>query len=187
VPLAKLVGVAEFRRDRPISRMPRCSVLILPLLVIVLLAGCTQPSYTYRYVPGKTADLHDGYASAPPEAPARVQAAVAAGNRIAGLPYARGGGHAIGDASAYDCSGAVSYVLREAGLLHDSMPSTGFRKYGEPGEGEWISIYARKGHVFLAVAGLRFDTGWTSQPEGPQWTTKDRPANGCVIRHPPGL
>ena len=164
--------------------MLRCSALVLPF---VLLAGCAQPSYTYRYVPGKTADLCDGCAIAPPGAPAQVQAAVAAANRIAGLPYARGGGHAIGEASVYDCSGATSYVLREAGLLHDSMPSRGFRRYGEPGEGEWISVYARRGHVFLAVAGLRFDTGWASEQRGPQWTTRDRPADGCVIRHPPGL
>ncbi len=167
--------------------MHRCPSFAALLLTITLLASCAQPYYVYRYVPGRTADLRDGYATAPPTAPAQVQAAVAAGNRIAGLPYARGGGHAIGDAGAYDCSGAVSYVLREAGLLHDSMPSRGFRKYGESGEGEWISVYARRGHVFLAVAGLRFDTGWTSQPHGPQWTTRDRPANGCVIRHPNGL
>jgi hypothetical protein len=166
--------------------MPRLSVLI-GLCALLLLTACSGPSYTYRYVPGKTGVVQQGYAFPPPEAPPVVHAAIAAGNRISGLPYRRGGGHARHIDSGYDCSGAVSYVLRESGLLRDSMPSKGFRRYGERGEGEWISIYAKNGHVFLVVAGLRFDTGWTKGPEGPRWTTRSRPANGCVIRHPEGL
>jgi hypothetical protein len=163
-------------------------VRFLPTVCAGLLFGaCAQPCYTYRYVPGKTAELQGGIAVAPPEAPPAVQAAIAAGNRIAGLPYSFGGGHESDIASAYDCSGAASYVLRGAGLLRDCMPSKGFRHYGEPGEGEWITTYARNGHVFLSVAGLRFDTGWTRGPKGPQWTTRDRPADGCVLRHPAGL
>lgn len=159
-----------------------------PLALAVLLAGCAGPApYIYRYVPGKTAVMHDGYAVAPPEAPDAVQAAIAAGNRIAGLPYAWGGGHAHSIDSGYDCSGAASYVLQATGRLRGAMPSAGFRRYGESGEGEWISIYARRDHVFLVVAGLRFDTGYTRGPEGPQWTTRGRPANGSVVRHPPGL
>lgn len=165
--------------------MSRRSLCVLPLLA--LLSACSSPSYTYRYVPGRTAQLVGGYAVAPLAAPPEVQAAIAAGNRIAGLPYGYGGGHGLEVDSAYDCSGATSYVLRAAGKLDGSRTSTGFRKYGEPGEGEWITIYARKGHVFLSVAGLRFDTGWTRGPKGPQWTTRDRPASGAVLRHPPGL
>jgi hypothetical protein len=161
------------------------SLFLLPILA--LLSACSSPSYTYRYVPGRTAQLAGGYAVAPPAAPPEVQAAIAAGNRIAGLPYGYGGGHGSGVDSAYDCSGAASYVLRATGKLGAARTSTGFRRYGEAGEGEWITIYARKGHVFLSVAGLRFDTGWTSGPKGPQWTTRDRPAPGAALRHPPGL
>ena len=157
------------------------------IALAMLLAGCAGPSYTYRYVPGKTAILSEGRAVAPMGAPAAVQAAVTAGNRIAGLPYGYGCGHGRGMDSAYDCSGAVSFVLREAGLLNEATTSDAFRHYGERGEGEWISVYARRGHVFLAVAGVRFDTGWTRGPEGPQWTTQSRPASGAVIRHPAGL
>lgn len=164
--------------------MLRFALLVLPLLV---LAGCAGPAYVYRYVPGKTASLAGGQAVAPPEAPPRVQAAIVAGNAIAGAPYRRGGGHGGNTDGSFDCSGAASYVLREAGLLADGMPSSGFRRYGESGAGEWISVYARKGHVFLAVAGLRFDTGWTGEEEGPRWTTRSRPANGAVIRHPAGM
>lgn len=164
--------------------------LLLLLAPLALLAACSAPGpYTYRYVPGKTAELRDGYAVAPPNAPAAVQAAIDAGNRIAGMPYAYGGGHGSGEATAFDCSGAASYVLRAAGLLRSPMPSSGFRKYGESGHGKWISIYARKNHTFLSVAGLRFDTGYHgrgSGNRGPAWTTRSRPTKGAVVRHPSG-
>src|SRR5687768_7648886 len=134
---------------------------------LVLLSGCASPPpYVYEYVPGRTAVISNGYAVPPPLAPREVHLALAAGNRISGLPYAYGGGHGRDLAMGYDCSGAASYVLREAGLLRDSMPSKGFRRYGESGLGEWISIYARKNHVFLVIAGLRFDTGYTGRAEG---------------------
>lgn len=165
----------------------------LPLfcsLLLLFFAGCAGPRfYRYRYIPGRTATLENGLATAPAQAPARVRAAIEAGNRIARLPYAMGGGHGEqqgGLATAYDCSGATSYVLREAGLLRGSMPSRGFRRYGEPGEGDWITVYARRGHVFLVVAGLRYDTGWKPGPEGPGWTTRTRPLRGYRARHPSG-
>ena len=160
----------------------------LSAIAVVLLAGCAgQEPYVYRYVPGKTAVMHDGCAIAPPDAPEEVQAAIAAGNRIAGLPYAWGGGHAHSIDSAYDCSGAASYVLQATGRLDSPMPSLAFRRYGESGKGKWISIYARRDHVFLVVAGLRFDTGYNRGPEGPQWSTRGRPASRSVVRHPAGL
>jgi hypothetical protein len=160
---------------------------LLALVVVLLFTGCESPSYVYRYVPGKTAALEGSYAVPPPAAPERVKVAIAAANRIAGSPYRSGGGHGRIDDGSYDCSGATSYVLRAAGLMDDSMPSTGFRRYGQSGEGEWISIYARRGHVFLVLAGLRYDTGWHGQEEGPRWTKRSRPANGAVIRHPADL
>ena len=150
-------------------------------------SACSSPSYEYRYVAGKTGTLRDGYASAPPRAPSEVHAAVAAANRIAGLPYRHGGGHGSGIDTAHDCSGAASYVLGATGRLRGSTTSKGFRRFGKSGEGRWISIYARKDHVFLVIAGLRFDTGYTRGAKGPQWTTRDRPARGSVVRHPAGL
>ena len=151
------------------------------------LVGCSSPRYDYRYVPGRTATLVGGIASAPPAAPEPVKVAIAAANRIVGMPYQYGGGHGSGPISGFDCSGTASFVLQAAGLLRSPMPSTGFRRYGEPGKGEWISIYARRGHVFLVLAGLRLDTGYAGGPEGPQWTTRSRPARGAVIRHPAGF
>lgn len=155
---------------------------------VLFLTGCAStPDYVYHYVPGKTAVQQERFAIAPPGAPVTVQEMIAAGNRIAGSPYRMGGGHGETLAvEAYDCSGAVSYLLISAGLLEASMPSSAFRKYGKPGPGKWISIYAAHGHVFAVVAGLRFDTGWAPGPQGPKWTTRTRPASDYVIRHPPG-
>ncbi len=180
------VVFAALRPNVPNGVNPR---ILIAFGVILLLTGCADtPPYVYTYIPGRTATLGpDGMAVAPPAAPEAVRAAVAAGNEIAGSAYVYGGGHGNG-ASGFDCSGATSYVLHAAGRLRDSMPSDGFRDYGESGPGRWISVYARDGHVFLVVAGLRFDTGWTGeQNSGPRWTRRSRPTDGCVIRHPAGL
>lgn len=120
-------------------------------------------------------------------APADVQVAVAAANRITGLPYVYGAGHSSAEFdTAYDCSGATSFVLKAAGLQDSPMPARAFRRYGEPGAGDWITIYARRDHVFLVIAGLRFDTSWSGH-RGPRWTTRSRPTDDMVMRHPPGL
>ena len=162
--------------------------VILASLAVLIFAGCSSGRhYTYHYIPGRTAELQDGRAVAPESAPREVHAAVAAANRIVGLPYVYGGGHGREVAAGYDCSGAASYVLCEAGLLDSPTTSRAFRHYGRHGEGDWISIYARRGHVFLVVAGLRFDTGYGSGATGPRWSTRGRPLKGAVVRHPAGL
>ncbi len=142
---------------------------------------------SYRFEYGRTAMVKNGVAYAPKGAPTEVKKAIAAGNRLQGKPYKWGGGHARHDDSGYDCSGTVSYVLREAGLLKGSMPSSGYFVYGKKGYGKWITVYTRKGHVFMTIAGLRLDTGWGADRSGPRWHTRTRPASGTVGRHPPGL
>lgn len=124
---------------------------------------------------------------APADAPEAVKRAIAAGNHIAGKPYIYGGGHRSFDCKGYDCSGTASFVLHAAGVLATPMASDEFRNFGAAGPGQWITIYAKRGHVFLSVAGLRMDTGWNGEREGPRWSTMSRPAKGCVLRHPPGL
>lgn len=164
-------------------------ILLVAIFTIVLLTGCggSHGHYAYSYVPGRTATVHRGQAVAPTGAPRTVKAAIEAGNRIAGLPYSYGSGHMRELSNAYDCSGATSYVLCQAGLLDEPTTSGAFRSYGARGKGRWISVYARNGHVFMVIAGLRFDTGWGTGAEGPKWTTHVRPMNGAVVRHPHGL
>ena len=43
------------------------------------------------------------------------------------------------------------------------MPSGSFMSWGEPGPGQWITIYANGGHIYMTVAGLRFDTSGRSE------------------------
>ncbi len=174
------------RNPASIARMFR---LLLPsVFAIILLAGCggSHGRYGYNYIPGKTATLHGQHAVGPAGAPHTVKVAIAAANRIAGLPYCYGSGHTRELCSAYDCSGAASWVLCQAGLLDEPTTSSSFRSYGSHGKGRWITVCARDGHVFLTIAGLRFDTGW-SGGQGPHWTTLGRPMNGAVMRHPHGL
>lgn len=142
---------------------------------------------SYRFESGKTALLKNGVAYAPKKAPTVVKKAIAAGNRLQGKPYKWGGGHAKEKDSGYDCSGTVSYVLREAGLIKGSMPSKGYFSYGKKGEGDWITVYVRSGHVFMTVAGLRLDTGGPGGPSGPRWKPETRSGKGHVMRHPSGL
>jgi cell wall-associated NlpC family hydrolase len=128
----------------------------------------------------------DGKAIAPADAPPAVQQIIAAGNAIAGKPYKYGGGHGNWDDTGYDCSGSVSYALHGAGLLDDAMPSGAFQDWGEDGPGTWVTIYANGGHMYMTVAGLRFDTS-ARRSVGGRWTTESRPSSGYSVRHPEGL
>ena len=165
------------------------------LALIPLLGGAVSCSnqvkakqpVSYHFDYGRTAMLKGGLAYAPRNAPPEVVRAVAAGNRLQGKPYKWGGGHARLNDSGYDCSGSVSYVLREAGLLKGSMPSKGYFNFGKKGEGDWITIYTRKGHVFMTVAGLRLDTGGPGGESGPKWKPETRQGKGHVMRHPKGF
>ncbi len=137
--------------------------------------------------PGMTATVGaDGYAVAPASAPPAVQAVIAAGNQIAHKPYIYGGGHGRWEDAGYDCSGSVSYALHGAGLLEQSMASGGFMNWGESGPGQWITIYAHGGHMYMVVAGLRFDTSGRTRA-GTRWQADMRPTRGYSVRHPPGL
>jgi peptidoglycan hydrolase CwlO-like protein len=136
---------------------------------------------------GETATItSDGKAVAPANAPLAVKAAIEAGNAIEDAPYSWGGGHGSFDSSGYDCSGAVSYALNGAGLLSSPLDSGGLMSWGEPGGGDWITVYANPGHTFAVIAGLRWDTSG-SGGSGPSWYTDMRSSAGYVVRHPSGL
>jgi len=118
--------------------------------------------------------------------PLRVRRIIAAANRIAGKPYKYGGGHGQWNDSGYDCSGSVSYALHGAGLLSTALDSSGFMRWGAPGKGRWVTIYANPGHAYMVVNGRRFDT--TGRYEnGTRWQSEGRSSAGYVVRHPPGL
>lgn len=173
--------------------MRGCKAIICAMMILLTLAGCQQQQkevYTPQYVyqKGYTAALVNSKAVAPKEAPARIRRAIAAANKIVGRPYRRGGGHRRHHDSAYDCSGSVAYVLREAGMLkQDKYPTSGdFLRWGRPGFGRWLTVYAKPGHVFLIIAGLRFDTTGSGRGVGPRWYTTSRQCRGFKVRHIPG-
>lgn len=145
---------------------------------------------------GTTTINPNGTATAPADAPPAVKAIVAAANKIIDTSYCVGGGHGAWQSSCYDCSGSVSFALHGAGLLSSPLDSTGFESYGDPGPGQWVTIYTDPGHAFLVVAGRAFDTadyGGPNIPDGtgPRWRTDPlgNLADGgdYVARHPAGL
>jgi hypothetical protein len=140
--------------------------------------------------------LSNGLAAAPADAPAAVKGMIAAGNQIAGKPYLVGGGHGLAlseVAVAYDCSSSVEHLLYGGGLLpvaYDA-PSGTLGSFGLPGPGRWVTLYANADHVFMYVAGLRWDThdaaGAGDGSTGIGWHPLIRSSAGFVARHPAGL
>lgn len=127
-------------------------------------------------------------AVAPKGAPKPIRAMIRAANSITRKPYKWGGGHRRWRDSGYDCSGATSFILRAGGYLNSSMVSGSFAKWGKRGAGNWIRIYANKSHVFMVIAGLRFDTSpYGFGGKGPRWRANVRPTGGFKLRHPAGL
>jgi hypothetical protein len=147
--------------------------------------------------PGERARLlPDGLAAAPQDAPPAVKGIIAAGNQIAGKPYLYGGGHGLPldeIAPAYDCSSSVEHLLYGGQLLPvDYDAASGeLESFGQPGPGRWVTIYANADHVFMYVAGLRWDTHNAAGPgdgsTGIGWHPLVRNSDGFVARHPAGL
>ncbi len=136
------------------------------------------------------ARLRYGQAAAPDNAPFAVKKAIWAANQLRTKPYRYGGGHHSFIDNAYDCSGTISYALGGAGLIQSPMSSSDLRRYGESGRGKWITIYARNGHAFAVIAGLRLDTTpYISYTDkwAPRWQSTVRMPSGFEARHPVGL
>lgn len=118
------------------------------------------------------------------------------------LPYRWGGGHdptsfrhPKGPPPGLDCSGAVCWVLREAGMFnHDVAWVSGklASDWGEPGRGKYMTVWANKGHVFIEFKlpgkrWKRFDTTpYGDGPRGARLRRTDRPKSGFTPRHWPG-
>jgi hypothetical protein len=143
--------------------------------------------------------LPDGSAAAPADAPPQVQQAIFAANKIQAMPYVYGGGHGDFEDDGYDCSGTVSYALHGGGLLDSPLDSGSFMKWGEKGEGAWITVYTNPGHAYAVIAGLRLDTSAASVTRsntrkfkkalerGPRWRPTERSSRGFKKRHPLGF
>ena len=140
--------------------------------------------------------LPNGLAAAPAGAPLAVREIIAAGNQIVGKPYLYGGGHGLplsDIAPAYDCSSSVEHLLHGADLLpvNYDAPSGTLESFGQPGPGRWVTVYASADHVFMYVAGLRWDTHNAAGPgdgsTGIGWHPLVRNDDGFVARHPVGL
>jgi hypothetical protein len=129
----------------------------------------------------------DGRTAVPPAAaPEPVKQAIYAANRITRKPYRYGGGHRSFRSNGYDCSGSVSYALHGGGLLDSPLDSSTFRRWGERGPGQWITVFTNPGHAYVVIAGLRFDTSGPGE-RGPRWRGSARSTRGYAARHPDGL
>lgn len=151
-------------------------------------------------IPGSTARLlPDGLASAPADAPAAVKEMIAGANSISNKPYELIHYPTVIGNPTYDCSSSTSFVLYSGGKF-GKVPwcSTEFTEYGLPGPGKWVTIYAKgpcggEGHVWMVIAGLRFDTstledtGPNAGEDGPRWRTPRKDVAEFTVRHPPGL
>ena len=145
-----------------------------------------HPSRVGRTDITKATALPNGVALPPLDAPEEVKQIIEAGNIIARSPYKWGGGHGKWIDDGYDCSGSVSFALAAAGLLGGPLASGPLMNWGEPGRGKWVTIYTHPGHVFMEVAGIRFDTS-NARVTGSRWGNDMRSTSGFVARHPPGL
>lgn len=143
--------------------------------------GRASPNFSSRAVLNA-----DGTASPPIDAPQAVHDIIHAGNMISRTPYKWGGGHGRWRDDGYDCSGSVSFTLFAGGMLNSPLTSGGFMNWGRKGPGRWVTLYTNPGHIYMVVAGLRFDTSGRART-GSRWQADMRSPNGYVVRHPPGL
>ena len=111
------------------------------LILLACLSVAMRADAGNQTVPGARAVLlPDGTAAAPANAPAAVKNAIWAVNTIIRKPYRWGGGHATFYDVGYDCSGTVSFLLHNAGVLDAPTPSKGLLGWAESGTGHWITV-----------------------------------------------
>jgi len=161
------------------------ALIALPAAPAAAAGGGTSVSGSDGGGGGRCGDarLVDGRAKAPDCAPLRVKKVIWAANDIAkGKSYCYGGGHSSFKSSCYDCSGSVSYALHGGRFVRSPMPSTGYFHWGKRGKGDWFTVYTNSGHMFLVIAGLRFDTSMTAG-SGPGWSKRIHAENLRDFKH----
>jgi peptidoglycan hydrolase-like protein with peptidoglycan-binding domain len=178
--------VVRFQRARKLHANGVVTWSVAQALLAVAAKSSTRTAAPQVAAPTGHATIVDGMAVAPSDAPPAVKAVIAAGNKIAFKPYIYGGGHGSWSDSGYDCSGSVSYALHGGRLISSPEDSSELESYGSSGAGRWITLWSNSGHVYMYVAGLRFDTSAQSSNGGDRWTTQRRSNDGFVERHPTG-
>jgi peptidoglycan hydrolase-like protein with peptidoglycan-binding domain len=183
-------SVIAFERQQSLTGDGVVSIaLSQKLRAVVAQVAAAPPTGATRINP-------DGTATPPAGAPPTVQAVVAAANQILNTSYCLGGGHSSFTSSCYDCSGSVSFALHGGGLLTTPEDSTELETYGQPGPGQWITIYADSSHAFMVVAGRAFNTANLGGPnipagDGPRWRSDPlgnlADGGNYVVRHPAGF
>ena len=191
VKIASYAGTAAAKHSA-VKILTAVSGAVLALLAAAQTVHADAFPLTGPTVPGTRAVLRGNVAAAPAAAPLEVKRAIWAANQLRSKRYRYGGGHRSFIDSGYDCSGTVSYALGAAGLVKSPMPSSGFKNFGKSGTGKWITVYARNGHTFAVIAGLRLDTtAWNTMRretgEAPRWRATPREPRGFIARHPAGL
>ncbi len=138
-------------------------------------------------VPGGGSIGGNGTIPIPAGVPEVVQRVIAGANAIADFPYVFGGGHGSFVDSAYDCSGSVSYALAAGGLLSAPVTSGELERWGAPGPGRYITVFANAGHTYMYVDGVRYDTSGRSGIYASRWQVAARDNSGFAARHWPGF
>ena len=140
-----------------------------------------------RHAPSILVDRATGAFTPRNVVPQAIAEVIAGGNAIADFPYVYGGGHLSFVDRAYDCSGSVSYALAAAGLIGAPETSGQLERWGAPGPGRWITVFANAGHTFMNVDGVWFDTAGRAGPYTTRWLTQTPSLRGYAVRHYPGL
>lgn len=106
------------------------------------------------------------------------------------LPYQWGGGHGgkvnPQTTGPLDCSGAVSAVL---GV--NPRVASQFTKWGSPGQGKRITVYAKGDHTLMEIDGHFFGTSSTNPGGGAGWIPRKALSKQYLAqfhaRHPAGM
>ena len=127
----------------------------------------------------------DGRAVLPKGTPRSVALVVAAANETPPSPTSGAVGTARGRTRA---TTARAPWRRAGGRAATREPARlewpeALRRWGA---GRWITIHSNPGHVFMTVAGLRFETSGQGSA-GTRWQPPSRSTGGFTVRHPPGL
>jgi hypothetical protein len=72
-------------------------------------------------------------------------------------------------------------------MLSTPETSGALEGWGEPGPGNWVTVYANAEHTYAVIAGLRWDTVGDATGTGPRWHTGPAYPAGFTVRHPAGL